>query len=159
MPRLATHAENTSPSWRDRGTSCTLVILHPQLYLPYSTRYDSTCKRGHLGPQTSGITRAYLARGGCHLGHHRPGRGPRWPYQSEVRGVTDPLPCPGHCVYQRVSSLQTLPNSACEDRFSVREMPSSDLRTLSFWCFVNGPDLRNGHPHSQLEIAICSVVN
>ena len=62
-------------------------------------------------------------------------------------------------LYWRVSSLQTLPNLACEDRFSVREMPSSDLRTLSFWCFVNGPDLRNGHPHSQLEIAICSVVN
>ena len=62
-------------------------------------------------------------------------------------------------LYMRVSSLQTLPNLACEDRFPVREMPSSDLRTLSFWCFVNGPDLRNGHPHSQLEIAICSVVN
>ena len=38
-------------------------------------------------------------------------------------------------------------------------MRSSDRDgTLSFWCFVNyGPDLRNGHSHSQLEIAIYSA--
>ena len=70
-------------------------------------------------------------------------------------------------VYLRVSSLQTLPNLACEDRFSVRvygKCPHQiyeDVPSHNFWCFVNlnGPDLRNGHPHSQLEIAICSVVN
>jgi cell division topological specificity factor MinE len=40
-----------------------------------------------------------LARGACHLGHHRFRECPRCPLHSEARGRPYPLPCPGHRIY------------------------------------------------------------